>query len=606
MRLIRQCSLIKVLFFLLIPLFLLNILPVNFSYAQDQLNSNLSPEIAINQYDFSQALRALIIDSYIAGSLLSEFEYRVLKLDIIFNVRTNPAHIEQQIRQLVSKDDLLSYFSTDPAASLKRYKVRLKVRDLFNAILEENGYDQFSLGEYQDKIIEKLLEEHNKYLAQSGKGILDTRIWHTVQRLSADEILLFAAQASSPEEHALNKKIKLFISSGLMEEGIILDQKVWDLVSEKIQARRNRMLDHFEFYTEKYDKELKKRLMTRFTMREIAYYSADTADFNLERQQIRREVYDFFMEWLAELDNQIEQSPHTIRLFVYNQGKHWQSRYNALLDKIMRELVEIDVDSYDLSLKKMLGQKIVRNADMKRALDIIVLAQKEFLSQKPVNFDLYHRIRAINTSYINNFAYVDEIPVLYIDDGIYGRKVFVADELYLIEQGNSVFYQTIDPKTGENQVFVFSQQAPFVEVKKIKNDYSQIFKDNLKAHIAENLSHVQAEELIAYVAGSPVDWDEGYEIGKRLANICEKFFEQKFRLNLSRDAWRVILEALHEYIDGKNTLTQAENEFVKLALPFTPQNNLMRLTGRDYGIFPLPKGQLFQQNIGQIKFGQSI
>ena len=78
-------------------------------------------------------------------------------------------------------------------------------------------------------------------------------------------------------------------------------------------------------------------------------------------------------------------------------------------------------------------------------------------------------------------------------------------------------------------------------------------------------------------------------------------------MRLNEDAWRVILEVIKEYVVGKNTLTQAEAEFVKIALPFTPRvNNLMRLTGRDYGILPLPKGQLFEQNIGQLKFGQSI
>lgn len=342
MKLIRKCNLIKTLFFLLIPLFLLNILPVNFAYAQDQLNSNLSPEIAINQYDFSQALRTLIIDSYIEGSLLSEFEYRVLKLDIIFNVRTNPAHIEQQIKQSVTKDDLLSYFSTDPAVSLKRYKVRLKVRDLFNAILEENGYDAFSLGGYQDKIIEKLLEEHNKYLAQSGADVLDVRIGHTVQRLSADEILLFASAASSPDEHALNKKIKLFISSGLTEEGIILDANVWKTIAEKIQSRKDNMLAHFKFYVQKNDKEFKQRFLANFTMRDIAYYFADTAQYNLERQETRRRIYTFFIDWLTELDARIEQNSQGIRLSLYNEGRHWQSRYWAVLDRIVRESLEID------------------------------------------------------------------------------------------------------------------------------------------------------------------------------------------------------------------------------------------------------------------------
>jgi hypothetical protein len=107
-------------------------------------SSTLSPAVSIADYGIKASvldyLRNEIIDSYIEQSLLSEFEYRSLKLDVIFGAKTNSAEIEKQVMELIEKDDLHNYFDAYGESKEKVIKTRLKVRDIFHALLENNGY----------------------------------------------------------------------------------------------------------------------------------------------------------------------------------------------------------------------------------------------------------------------------------------------------------------------------------------------------------------------------------------------------------------------------------------------------------------------------------
>ncbi len=730
----------KVIYITGIFTILSSIMPLTDLFADSIKSSTLSPQVIINQNSFSNPLRELVVESYISQSILSEFEYRSLKLDVIFSSRINPAEIEKELMQLISKSDLLFYFSEEDALASKRFEIRMKVRNIFQIVLEKYGVDLFSMQGYQDKIMGKLFEAHmDEMVSYHGEYFLKQRIWQIVRDLSPEEILVFKENPSAPNEHALKGDIKVLLEAGLNEEGFVFNQEIWGKVAEAVKRRRNTLVGNFSFYIKKYDKEFKKRLIDKFSMRDIAYYFADTAGFNLPRQQARREIYKFFMEWLEELDSRSESeiNPHMIRLPIYNEGTYWKARYQAALDNIVTQMLEIDADSYDISLLKMLGQEVNREkkSDINKTIDIITRATNGLLDELKQPYNLYSRIAARNDKYEKR-VYIDHKPVIEIRNSASGQNVFISDGLYLINDGQAVLYQPVkaqkgknevfifagkatrsevirsqntysqlkgagqkvnkndpqsikkalsiilrgqnnilkenkekwniyhriravnqgssqfamideeivagisegiggnnffadnqlyfigkeavlyqknNPKTGETEVFIFNGEAPdfCVELKPLKNDYSKVFRDNLKRFLVAKFESWRLKIFQAYVWGDLDTWNahdlkKAYTIPKKINKACEEFFWLKHKIKMGEEERRLIIDVINEHLNGKNTLTSSEVEFLDLALPFSPVNGLMRLNRLNYGIFPLPRKQLFQLQTEHLYIGQGV
>jgi hypothetical protein len=462
--------------------------------------------------------------------------------------------------------------------------------------------------EYQDKVMEKLLQAHRKDLKYNGEYILGKSVSQVIKELTAEEILIFDPDPSSPQQHALKKKIITLYKPGINKDGMLFDQKAWDFISDAIEKKRKSMLGFYYFYVNKYDSQLKKLIMDNFSYKEIAYYHADSAGYNLPKQKAQKEIYSLFIDWLKKLDKQIEQNPYMVKLLMYNEGRHWESRYMATLDDVMTQLLEIDVTSYEMSVLKMRARKIPKN-DMRtasRALNIIYDAQKRLLTQNPKRYDIYHRIRAVNGSFVRDFAFIDGELVINIGEGLFQKAAKVSDQLYFIEQGKAVLFQTNNPDSGKTEFFIFRSKAPYVQVVPVKNDYSRMFRENVKDFIAANFSQWKMRVFLDYISGEAKNWNQAYNISVILNEKLEKFFYEKYRLTLDNDAWFLIVEVINEYVNGKKTLSSAEVEFLDTALPFSPVKDLMRLTRKNFGFLPLPGNQLFETRSTETKIHQSI
>ncbi len=580
-------------------------------YAQENVpniveTSNLSPELKIPQGEFSRSWRNIIIDSYMRSSILTPYEYLVLKLDILFNVKINPADIERSLQDYVSKEDMLYYFYESSPDKEKTREVRLKIRDKFQSILREHDQELgVSMLEYLEILMRKLFHEQKKDFALKREIALSLQASKIMRLLTDEEILLFKAQPSSLKEHALKRKIINLLNGVLVKEGVFIEDSIWNEIADAVEERKQRLLSQVRFMVNLHKNELKQRLCDELLLKEISYYLMSHPGFNIERQKARAAAFKIFMDWLKAKENEIETLPYFNKITLYKEGKMWEARYWVMLDEIMRELVEIDAPSYEMSLKKMLGRKITGKAyqDISRALDIVVRAEKMMLNEENVDYNTYHRIRSVNSSYVNNFLRVDEELVMQLSEGIMGIGTKVFGNLWFIDKGQRVLYQTHDKETGEEEFFVFSQSAPFIQVIKVKNDYARIYRQYVKRFIESRFSPRECEQFLEYSAGEVNDWDAAYNNSKQILAAFEGFFSKNFDLELNQDVWALIIDVMKERITGSSImLNAAESEFLKLALPFRPQSTLMRLDAGD--IIPsLRKPSFFElrrQNISRV------
>lgn len=160
-------------------------------YAQENTHcmlqtANLSPALKLPEQVFQESWRDIIVDFYMRSSILSEYEYRVLKLNVLFNVKINPADIERSLLNSISKEDIPYYFyEATPDKDLIR-KTRLKIRNKFEMILIEYGWElDISMLRYLEALMKKIAAKQDKDISAYQMQI--TKVLNT---LTDEEMLL--------------------------------------------------------------------------------------------------------------------------------------------------------------------------------------------------------------------------------------------------------------------------------------------------------------------------------------------------------------------------------------------------------------------------------
>ncbi|MBU1044244.1 MAG: hypothetical protein KJ915_07600 [Candidatus Omnitrophica bacterium] len=587
---------------------LINLIPLNDLFADSLNTSNLSPQLVITQSDFVNATKDSVIDSYIKKSLLSEFEYRVLKLDIIFGTRINPAEIEKELMQLISNSDLLFYFSEEAALASKKAETRLRIRDeVFHVVLKKYGFEPFTMpAYYQEKIMKKLWEAHREELSSiDGWESLSLYISQKVQDLTPEEILLYQENPSAPKEHALKKKIQGLVVADLNEEGIALNQDVWQKITDSIKGRKEALLENFFSNMKKFDNELKQRLLIKFTSEDINYYFADTAGSNLEREKARTRMFSYFMQWLKELDGRIESDQSLTKLHLYNEGIYWESRYKAVLDRVVMELF----DSYDLSIKKMLGRQVILGdkASVEKSVQMINASQKSLYDEIQIPWKLYKRINSSNDTF-TKWVNIDDQPVINFIDNLSKIDIFVAEELYFINGGHEVLFKKLNAQTRKNEIFIFAGKSTRVEIVQSKEDYAKIIATAEKITGEDTGKIKRAMDIITHGQYAMLNNDkEKYKIYHRIRAVGDihsshrfAYIDERIVAEVSDSfAGRRYNASKHlSLIDqGKSILYQYDNPKVGQALIFTDKypyikempfnndySNIMRASVKDFVI----------------------
>ena len=539
----KSCRTLKKIF-LLISLVIVSAfvfsLQNSFAAGNTISRSSLSPALNVASYDLEQALRAKLVDEFAGRSILSDFEYRALKLDIFFNARIDPQKIEEEFRFALTNEMIYIYFKTNPADR----EERLKIRNIFQQILERNGLEMNgTMLEYMNKLMIHFsgrIKEYNHY----------NREWIFLQiraalkkELSPEEIFFYSSNKYSIQWHSLKKDVQRISLRILRDYGAGIDSPAAEKIDNIMRDLKTQLLEKFNTALNGGSGELKAELCRGLSAREIGCYFSRDPYLEIERQEARKKAFKIFTAWLGDRG-------------MYFEGDCWAYYYKVKLRDIMRQLVEVDPVSHDLSLRKMLGRKVKSgvSADVYKALDIIAQAVDRFREQPGFDYRLNARLRVCNTGFFDNFAFCDEELILKSSSGTIWGPLFLAQDVWFIDNGSKVLHVKNNPQTQKKEFFVFSPKAPYVSLYTVQADNSGIYRRLLKRKLKDEFTREQLKPFAEHSALM--------EQGKlRVMNsFAEKkwqvILQKEFSLPFSAPAWRLFLSLAEEVYKEYDNISQ--------------------------------------------------